>query len=504
LYSTALENIKFSPQQSEILADWRPSIFQIIPTLIGSGLTLFVFNILVADINQPHVFLDVQQYDANINSNSNKSNYNNQIKFHNVAINDGRSPATNLRLSISYPNDNITNYRTSFQSENATFSYINNTLLVELKRLSSGSVLAIDTIARCINNYTSPVLASTTTVQTCAPNYVVTASYDQGSTFKSNIESPVLTASTFLNAHIRNQVIILATTFAIASFVIAFSLKRIRRFKRRLELSIFVFNILKEIVYIRDHLQQNVLSQKIFHLEPWLSKDQDDRRHVFDDYADYKLIDNFYKKLKERDNDLSDKNIDHEELKRYNNECLAEATNTIEKINWTDYQDLEDRKYYYPLTIMITAPCALIVFFAFEAYKVPFVLFLLGLPSQYHVVVYYIFTVFARTLVSFILAREIINFQTSFSYEIGVDNNFLSYYTLSRKEQIKLLVLSFVIVGAPILSVLHGFQFAIREFDFPIFGEIVVGVLVDVMRFFILVFLVLKFTMKRQLQMKMH
>ena len=154
--------------------------------------------------------------------------------------------------------------------------------------------------------------------------------------------------------------IIVATTFAIASFVIALSVKRIRRFKRRLKLSTFVFNILKETVSIRDHLQQNMLSQKIFHLEPWLSKEQDDRRHVFDDYQDYKLIDNFYKKLKERDNDLSDKNIDHEELKKYNSECLVLATNTIEKINWTDYQDIEDRKYYYPITIMITVPCALI------------------------------------------------------------------------------------------------------------------------------------------------
>jgi hypothetical protein len=488
------------------LADWRPSIFQIIPTLIGSGLTLFVFNNLVADINQPHVFLDIQQYNTSINSNSNKSHYNSQIQFHNVAINDGRSSATHLRLSISYPNYNITSYTTSFQSENITFSRLNSTLIVELKRLSAGSAVAIDTVGRCINNnYTSPTIASAAAaVHTCTPDYVVTASYDQGSTIKSNMESPVLTASTFLSSHTRNQVIILATTFAIASFAIALSLKRIRRFKRRLQLSIFVFKILKEMLAVRDQLQQNALSQKIFHLEPWLSKDQDDRRHVFDDYQDYKLIDNFYKKLKERDDDLSDKNIDHEELKRHNSECLVLVTNTIEKINWTDYQDIEDRKYYYPITIIMTVPCALIVFFAFEAYKVPFVLFLLGLPNQYHVAVYYIFTTFARTIVSFILAREIINFQTSFSYKIGVDNNFLSYYTLSRKEQMKLLVLSFVIVGVPILGVLHGFQSTIREFEFPMYGEIVIGVLVDVLRFSILVFLIPRFTMRRQLQIKSH
>jgi len=79
-----------------------------------------------------------------------------------------------------------------------------------------------------------------------------------------------------------------------------------------------------------------------FHLEPWLSKDQNDRRHVFDDYGDYKRIDNFYKRLKERDNELSNKNIDHEELKRYNDECLVSAINTIEKVNWTDYEDIEN------------------------------------------------------------------------------------------------------------------------------------------------------------------
>jgi hypothetical protein len=75
---------------------------------------------------------------------------------------------------------------------------------------------------------------------------------------------------------------------------------------------------------------------------------------------------------------------------------------------------------------------------------------------------------------------------------------------LSRKEQIRLLIWSFVIVGIPILAVLHGFPSTIREFEFPMLGEIVVGVLVDVMRFSILVFLVPKSTMKRQLQIKMH
>jgi hypothetical protein len=78
------------------------------------------------------------------------------------------------------------------------------------------------------------------------------------------------------------------------------------------------------------------------------------------------------KTSQERDNDLSNKNIASDELKTYNEECLLLVTDTIENINWMRYQDIEDRKYYFPLTIMITVPCALLVFFAFEAYKVRF------------------------------------------------------------------------------------------------------------------------------------
>ena len=71
-------------------------------------------------------------------------------------------------------------------------------------------------------------------------------------------------------------------------------------------------------------------------------------------------------------------------------------------------------------------------------------------------------------------------------------------------SRLGLVILSFVVVRVPILAVLHGFLFTIREFDFPIFNEIVVGVLVDVTRFFILVFLVLRLAMRRQLQIKPH
>ena len=45
-------------------------MFQIISTLIGSGLTLFVFNNLVADLNQASVKIDVEDFDDSISSSS--------------------------------------------------------------------------------------------------------------------------------------------------------------------------------------------------------------------------------------------------------------------------------------------------------------------------------------------------------------------------------------------------------------------------------------------------
>lgn len=260
------------------MANWRNSIFQIIPTLIGSGLILFVFNSLIIDLNQPHIFLEVQQqYNSVVKSSTSKgnnSNNNNQIKFHNIAINDGRSAATHLRISISHPNYNITDYQITFQSENVTISHSNNMLILELKRLSTGSAIAVDTTGTCINS----VAVKKSTSNACIPDYIVTAAYDQGSSIKSNEDSPVLSTLTFLSSHGRNQVAIIATTFAIISFIIALSIKRIRRFKRRLELSIFAFKILKELVYVRNKLQENITSQKIFPLESWISKDQAEKR----------------------------------------------------------------------------------------------------------------------------------------------------------------------------------------------------------------------------------
>ena len=41
------------------MASWGLSLFQIISTLIGSGLTIFLLNSITADLNQPSIKLDI-------------------------------------------------------------------------------------------------------------------------------------------------------------------------------------------------------------------------------------------------------------------------------------------------------------------------------------------------------------------------------------------------------------------------------------------------------------
>ena len=83
----------------------RPSLLPIITSVIGSGLLLFVLNNTAADVNLPHIYLQV---------NSSSIYDDKQIKFQTVAINDGRSTATHVRLTLPYPSSNITNMYYSF------------------------------------------------------------------------------------------------------------------------------------------------------------------------------------------------------------------------------------------------------------------------------------------------------------------------------------------------------------------------------------------------------
>jgi hypothetical protein len=153
----AIEKIDQAVAKYLVLVGWGLSLFQIISTLIGSGVTLFLLNGIAMDINQSLISLDIVA--NNIDGGSSSSNYptngqshidnfgdedddnilnhtssNKAIEFQTAVIYNGKSSATDLILRLSYPNGYITSFYTGLQSENVTIkkpSY--NTLVAKME-----------------------------------------------------------------------------------------------------------------------------------------------------------------------------------------------------------------------------------------------------------------------------------------------------------------------------------------------------------------------------------
>jgi hypothetical protein len=126
------------------MADFKSLLFPIITSVIGSGLLLFVLNNIAAEINQPHIYLQVNSFSEN-NSQQQQQQQQQQTKFQTIAINDGRSTATNVRLTLFYPSANIINYSIPFHNENITSLNLEGaaSLVADIDRFSKGALLLL-------------------------------------------------------------------------------------------------------------------------------------------------------------------------------------------------------------------------------------------------------------------------------------------------------------------------------------------------------------------------
>ncbi len=481
-----------------------------ITTLIGSGLVIFLLNNIAADINQPSINLNIVS--DNINNNIPKHSVNETgqnitkttTKYETIIINNGRTPATNLIVRLYYPNGMISNFSSNIQSENVVFKKPTPSLLVaETNRLSTDSIISITTNVVCNSDFNKikneSILSyniglGNITSLNCPPvNYFITDSYDQGSSFATNLDSSFIDINKFNSFHSREQILTIILTIAIIFFIVSLLYKRIKRFKKRLYKPKFVFEIAKEIISIRDLLNENINSKRIIPTYIWYSKDEEEKWKIFNDYDDYYYLEDFYTKLKERANlmsrknqhietegaatsDNKDMNIDSQDFepkkiimgdkntpKEINKECLILANNAISNINWKDYQDTADKKYYKPLGIVITIACAILVSISFESYRLIFFHFTIGIPIFSYRITFVLITTIIRSLIYFILAKEIINFMTLFAYEVGNNNNVLSFTILDKSSQFKLLLLSAIFGGIPVTALLTNFDFIQEE-----------------------------------------
>jgi hypothetical protein len=77
--------------------------------------------------------------------------------------------------------------------------------------------------------------------------------------------------------------------------------------------------IIEDVARFQKGLEDN--PQKTFNGKLWNSKRSEEKLQIFSDYDDYKNISNFYSCVKERHSTLSDKSIDQQSLKCYNDNC---------------------------------------------------------------------------------------------------------------------------------------------------------------------------------------
>jgi len=271
--------------------------------------------------------------------------------------------------------------------------------------------------------------------------------------------------------------------------------KRMKHFKLQINQPKFVFDIVKDMIVVRDTLKKSILSTDIFPFSRWSSTEEETKREIFSDYRDYNLINEFYTELKQRDSDFSQKDISDQILRKNNENCLRLADYTLGKICWLKNHTISHKKFHIIISIASIISGALLIFFIFEVFRVIFFLPIQGLSEPYHLI-YNIFTSLSRSIVAFLLAREIINFQSSSTYNFDANSNTISHISLSSSSHglAKLFAFSLLIMGAP-LFLLSGELNYVGRSDLA-YQFFIIILLIDVARMFILSFIVPRYAMK--------
>jgi hypothetical protein len=289
------------------MVDWGTSSFQIITGVIGSGVLLFILNTANTDFNQPHIRIE----GSNPSENQSRT----------VVANDGRSAATNVRLTlIFFDNDGqttntITDFARLTKTENFTLIQEDQrTLIGNVPRLTRGAWISI------LTNTSRPA------------TYVASATYDQGTIVgasekitSAQKDNPFFVISRdFIpfSSQIIMILLVISTIFLLVSLLL-YLYKRIRRLMTD-DISEFISKVKNEIVNIRDTLQNDIQSKSIFSSELWTSADNNYKSKIFDNYDDYRRLDAFYTELKQRHEKLLNNPATTEALLRYNREIALQ------------------------------------------------------------------------------------------------------------------------------------------------------------------------------------
>ena len=218
-----MKGIAIMSEKDKSAVQWiRDSSIPIISTLIGSGLLLTVLSGLYSEFSQPNIHLDITpHYDRESNYDESEP----KISYYEILLrNDGKTPATNLTLSMYFFGD-ITDYTVFFTDEkepslNETNTTGETSLLIgEMPRLAPGAMTIIYTWV---------------TSSKYDP-YYISATFDQGSASFPVFSPPDIESGRFPNilsgnegAYIIQQLIIVSAALCIVFFTIAIAHNKIK------------------------------------------------------------------------------------------------------------------------------------------------------------------------------------------------------------------------------------------------------------------------------------
>ena len=325
-------------------------------------------------------------------------------------------------------------------------------------------------------------------------SYIVSASYDQGSKTISNARSTA-DNPTYVPSRIQTLVFVLALSTVF--FIIALYFKKIKNFIKKLGQSTYVLSIIREMASIQNEIKNDIISKRIFTAEIWESKDDKTRRQIFGNYEDYNKIDEFYIELKNRDSFLSQKNISNDLIKKYNKSCLWLAIHVLRNIDWTRYLDIGHKRTRVVLTILAVILASFLIYTVTEIFRLYFFFHIPGINEQYSSIINDILSALIRSIVTFFVAMEIINFYWSYDYKVDPKkNDVVINIVLPKYGLTKLFIFTILIMGVSISYIIRGFidiepssNFTYQYFTFLLTS--------DIARMLILIFIVPRFLIKR-------
>jgi hypothetical protein len=456
---------------------WKENSFQLIITIIGSGLLIFVITSIAAELNKPSVGLFIDEPRTVID----RENGTRSLVFMIHTFNLGKSAATGLWLAVvaaeregsGFPElntdsnyVNITRFEPIISTENMSKKKEGLGWTVYMPNLSPGT--SIDIAA-----YVDPPIPPEENIHLLYLLYA-SLSYDGGTAVASNIEgSPIFIGGWIFHDLISGSVpstyvsMIGASALSVIAFGVAIRFKKVKEIRERRALDAQAMTMLGEIVAVKEELAKEPLSKK--YIPYHLSNDMTSMYRIFDNYEDYSLVKDFYGSLDERRTYFSSPSPNAEMVRDLNRICFEKANAVLSLGTWIRYR--QSKKIRLDLVFALPAIVISSIFIYYVGESLPEFLYYSRLQaliddlispgfhspsnqviiSLMHFIAPILFTVIfsftLRTTIAYLLARTIVNRFQNISLP-GMRRQIIRF---SRYELIQMFLFSATIMGFPIV-----------------------------------------------------